>query len=184
MRPSIPPVEFPAESCYYDDTIVESRMRLNGGGGEMKRLAWLLFIAILSFNTVAFTLPASDPTMPASPPAMPGRNVNCHNVGGLRLCASVSEATVVPGSFITIYGLMKLRGVGVAGQVMRVEWHGRTSATCVGVTDASGLASCTTYVPSNLVGGRIVNVKLRLDKYKVTTHFRIKDIDRNPESVE
>jgi hypothetical protein len=144
----------------------------------MKRLGLLLLIAILSLNTVAFTLPSSDPEFLA----MPGRNVNCHNVGGLRLCASVSEATVVPGSFITIYGSMKLRGVGVAGQVMRVEWHGRTSATCVGVTDASGLASCTTYVPTSIVGGRSVNVKLRLDHYKVTTHFRIKSTERNPES--
>lgn len=165
----------------------------------MKRLAWLLLVVILSFNTVGFSLPASHPTpaaailsapplapplFPAPAPAaasIPGYNVVCNNIGPLRLCASVSESRVLPGSFLTVYGLMRTRGEPIQGQVMQVVWHGHTSATCIGLTDEDGLASCTTYVPASMASGYKVYVKVLLDKYKILTSFRTKDITQDPQ---
>lgn len=142
----------------------------------MKRLAWLLFIAIFSFSTLAFDVQAPPPEPSA------GRNQNCHNVRLVRICAWVAEGVVRPGSSVTVYGSMFKKGEGVPGQLMRVVWSGRTTQTCLGVTDATGVASCTTYIPSYLTVGRSVNVKVWMDKYKINTQFRIKVGDRNSES--
>ena len=129
----------------------------------MKRLSWLLLAIIMALSTAGFA-PLESPKGPfsstiSSPPAgadlgsmagsIPGYNIVCHNVRATRLCASVSERRVTPGSYVTIYGSMKTRGVGVPGQVMNVVWASNVTATCIGVTDATGLASCSTYVPAN-----------------------------------
>ena len=142
----------------------------------MKRLAWLLLIAILSFSTVAFTVPAPPPNLSAA------RNQNCHNIRLVRVCSWVEEGVVKPGSSVTIYGSIKSKGEGVAGQILRVVWSARTTQSCLGVTDSTGVASCTTYVPSYLSSGRSVNVKVWIDKFKVNTHFRIKVGNRGSES--
>lgn len=164
----------------------------------MKRLAWLLLIAIVSFNTAGFAASASLPAQPSTsisiPPAgpdpaplaasIPGYNVECHNIGPTRLCTSVSAVRVKPGSFITVYGMMKERGKGVPGQVMTVVWHASSSASCIGVTDENGLASCSTYVPTTISGAHRVVVWVWLDKFKITTRFRIKDSSTDPESTD
>jgi hypothetical protein len=142
----------------------------------MKRLAWLLLIAILAFSTVAFDLPAPPPALSA------GQNRTCHNVRLMRICTWVSEGVVRPGSSVTIYGSLSRKGEAVSGQLMRVIWSSKTTQTCLGITDATGVASCTTYVPRNLSTGRSVNVKVWMDKYKITTQFRIKVGDRDRES--
>jgi hypothetical protein len=142
----------------------------------MKRLAGLLLMLILSFNTVGFSLPAPSSTFTAA------RNRNCHNIHQVRVCAWVEEGVVVPGSFVTVYGSMKTRGEGVPGQIVRVVWSAKTTATCIGVTDATGVASCTTYVPSSISRGRSVTVKVWVDKFKINTHFRIKFNERDRDS--
>jgi hypothetical protein len=160
----------------------------------MKRLAWLLLIVVLSLNTLGFSTPPSPPAAVsatfANPPSLagetplqasiPGVNASCHHLRALRLCASVSEKVIVPGSFVTIYGSMKIRGEGVQGKLMRVLWHSRTSASCYGVTDENGLASCSTYFPARIARGHKVYVRVWLDGHKVTTHFRTKYLSRDP----
>jgi hypothetical protein len=141
----------------------------------MKRLIGLLLIAILSFSTVAFS-------MPAPPSGLDARNQTCHNVRLVKICSSVSEAVVLPGSYVTIYGSITRKGVGIPGQIMRVVWSARKTQTCIGVTDATGVASCSTYVPSYISSGRTVNVKVWVDKYKINTHFRIKVGGRGADS--
>jgi hypothetical protein len=90
-----------------------------------------MLMLILSFNTVGFSRPAPPSALTTA------RNQNCHNVRQVRVCAWVSEGVVVPGSYVTIYGSMRLKGVGVAGELMRVIWSAKTTATCLGVTDAN-----------------------------------------------
>ena len=164
----------------------------------MKRLAWLLLIVILSLNTLGFTLPASPPapgsSIPSNPPNLPetafdagfipGHNLVCHNIGQRRVCASVSEARVLPGSVLTVYGMLRLRGEGVPGVIMNVIWAGRITETCVGVTDSSGVASCNTFVPSYMKQGYRVTVKVLLDHYKVSTNFRTRDTSHANEKKE
>ena len=113
----------------------------------MKRLSWLLLVAGLSLSTVGFAPPAGAVPAPLDG-SIPGRNVVCHNIRSTRLCASVSEARVRPGSYVTIYGQMRNRGVGVRGQIMRVVWSSNITVSCLGLTDETGLASCRTYVPA------------------------------------
>jgi hypothetical protein len=151
----------------------------------MKRLTWLLLAVCLSFSTVGFAAPpsprASIPTDSYSPPAgidpaapaayMPGDHVVCHEIRAKRLCVSVSEGSVRPGSYVTIYGMMKDKGVGVPGMIMNVIWASNVTVTCVGITDADGLASCTTYVPASTLEARKVYVKVHIDHFKLLTFF-------------
>ena len=154
----------------------------------MKRLAWLLLMAVLSFSTVGYSIPASPPAPVSisqpSPAAgrIPGYNIICDDVRGIHLCASVSEALVVPGSWVTIYGLMMTKGAPIQGMIMRVAWHSSTSVTCIGVTDETGLASCTTYVPAKMARGYKVYVKVYLDHYKMGTSFRTRDMTHEEQS--
>ncbi len=151
----------------------------------MKRLSWLLLAAILTFSTLGFA-PLDSAAAPASSTTsgpvsgaeaqglaayIPGFNIVCHEIRSRRVCVSVSEARVRPGSSITIYGLMRYKGAGVPGQIMRVVWASNVTATCIGVTDSSGLASCTTYVPSSTRPARQVRVKVWVDKFKLLTSF-------------
>ena len=152
----------------------------------MKRLLLLLLAVILSFSTTGFSPPVSategsGSTSAFGPPggvdqtglaaSIPGYNIVCHNVRNTRLCVSVSSARVRPGSFVTIYGLIRRSGLGVQGQIMRVIWASHVTATCIGVTDETGLASCTTYVPASTPSGKKVHVKVWIDKYKLMTSF-------------
>ncbi len=154
----------------------------------MKRLSGLLLAAVLTFSSLGFA-PLDSAAAPAagttSGPAsgaeadglaafIPGYNVVCHEIRSRRVCASVSEARVRPGSSITIYGLMRYKGAGVPGQIMRVVWASSVTATCIGVTDSTGLASCTTYVPSSTRAARQVRVKVWIDKFKLLTSFMTK----------
>ena len=162
----------------------------------MKRLSWFLLALTLSFSTVGFASPQSpngsvSDTLSRPPAAadqallagaIPGRNIVCHNIRQTRLCVSVSEARVLPGSIITIYGLMRTRGVGVPGQIMRVVWASKVTATCIGVTDATGVASCSTYVPANASAPRQARVRVWIDKYKLSTFFMIRNSGRDPDS--
>jgi hypothetical protein len=142
----------------------------------MKSAALLLLAVFLAIGTLGFSAPAPNSGITAA------RNQNCHNVRLVRVCASVSAGVVKPGDAVTIYGSIKQKGVGVPGQLMRVVWSAKITQTCLGVTDANGVASCTTYVPSYLNGGRSVNVKVWMDKYKINTHFRIKESGRDSKS--
>ncbi|HET6846393.1 MAG TPA: hypothetical protein VFH29_06130 [Anaerolineales bacterium] len=142
----------------------------------MKRLAWLLLIVIFAFSTVAFAAPAPPSDLTPAP------NQQCHNIRLVRVCSWVEAGVVKPGSSVTIYGSYKSKGVGVPGQIMRVVWSARVTQTCIGVTDSTGVASCTTYVPSYLSSGRTVTVKVWVDKYKINTHFRIKVGNRGSDS--
>jgi hypothetical protein len=155
----------------------------------MKRLSGLLLAVILLLSTLGFApleslqetiSTAPDPRAPAG--SIPGRNVVCHNIRQTRLCVSVSESRVRPGSYVTIYGLMRTRGVGVPGQIMRVVWASKVTVSCIGVTDANGLASCSTYVPANATSPRQVRVRVWIDKYKLTTLFMVRNAGRDPDS--
>ena len=162
----------------------------------MKRRAWLLLAAVLSFNTAGFAPPASPlaslSTTISGPPAgadrgplaasIPGYNVVCENIRATRLCVSVSDARVKPGSYVTVYGMMKTRGVGEAGKIMRVMWSSRASATCIGLTDENGLASCRTYVPLRTAGARNVHVRVWMDKFKLATSFITRRTSQDPRS--
>ena len=106
------------------------------------------------------------------PASIPGYNIVCHNIRNTRVCVSVSAARVRPGSFVTIYGLIRRSGVGVPGMLMQVIWASHTTATCIGVTDETGLASCTTFVPASTPDAKKVYVKVWIDKYKLLTSFR------------
>ena len=145
----------------------------------MKRLAWLLLVLVLSFSTVGFAPPAGADPAPLDA-SIPGKNVVCHNIRAYRLCASVSEARVRPGSYVTIYGLMRSRGVGVPGQIMRVVWSSNVTVSCIGITDETGLASCSTYVPARTPAARKVHVKVWLDKYKLQTSFMTRHPFQDP----
>ena len=162
----------------------------------MKPMAWLLLAGILSFNTAGFA-PAESPrgsfsTTVSSPPAgadpvplaasIPGYNVVCQNKRATRLCVSVSEARVRPGSYVTVYGMMKTKGVGEAGKIMRVVWSSKVTATCIGLTDENGLASCRTYVPRQIAGGRKVHLRIWIDKYKLSTSFATRNASQDPQS--
>ena len=153
----------------------------------MKRVAWLLLLAVLSFNSVGFAQ-ASSPTRSISstisvappmlqPPtialSIPGNNGVCTNIGATRICASVSPARTAPHTYLTIYGMQKIRGVGQAGTIMTATWRSKGTASCSAVTDASGMASCTAYF-SGATKGHIVRVKVAIGKYKLTTHFTSK----------
>ncbi len=137
----------------------------------MRRLAKLLLAAAFVFSTVGFAVPDSAPESGFAIGAVAAPNQNCHNVALYRICAWVSDARIKPGESITIYGMLKKKGVGVPGKIMRVIWSSKTTATCSAVTDSTGIASCTTFVPSNTPGGKRINVIVRMDKYKVTTSF-------------
>ena len=145
----------------------------------MKRLSWLLLVAVLSIGTVGFAPPSGTAPAPLEA-SIPGRNIVCHNIRAYRLCASVSEARVKPGSYVTIYGLLRSRGVGVPGKIMRVVWSSNVTVSCVGITDETGLASCTTYVPARTPAGRKVNVKVWIDKYKLQTSFMTRHPYQDP----
>jgi hypothetical protein len=145
----------------------------------MKRLSWLLLVLVLSFSTVGFAPPAGEEPAPMEG-SIPGHNIVCHNIRATRLCASVSEARVRPGSWVTIYGLMRNRGVGVKGQIMRVVWSSNITVSCIGITDETGLASCSTYVPARTPAARKVNVKVWLDKYKLQTSFMTRHPFQDP----
>ena len=153
----------------------------------MKRVAWLLLLAILSFNSVGFA-EASSPTGSISstisyappmllPPtvglAIPGQNARCTNVGAVRICTSVYPARAAPHSYVTVNGMMKIKGVGQAGKIMTATWRSKGTASCSAVTDADGMASCTAYFPG-ATKGRSVRVKVTIDRYKLTTHFTSK----------
>jgi hypothetical protein len=145
----------------------------------MKRLSLLLLAAILSLGTVGFAPPAAEQPGP-SEGAIPGYNIVCHNIRAIRLCASVSEARVTPGSFVTIYGLMRTRGVGVPGEIMRVVWSSNVTVSCLGITDETGLASCTTYVPARTPNARKVHVRVWIDHYKLQTAFMTRHPYQDP----
>ena len=153
----------------------------------MKRVAWLLLLAFLSFNSVGFTEASSSTRSISSttsnaplmlqPPTMalsiPGKNAVCTNVGATRICASVSPARVAPHTYLTVYGMQKIRGVGQAGQIMTATWRSKGTASCSAVTDASGMASCTAYF-SGGTKGHPVRVKVTIGKYNLTAHFTSK----------
>jgi len=150
----------------------------------MKRLAWLPLVVVLLFSTVGFTQSNSTASSVTSgitsPPAlsdprpaalvMPGYNAVCKNIGATRVCTSVSDARVTPGTRITVYGMLKRKGVGQAGITMKVAWQSKGTVTCSGVTDENGLASCTAYFPGGNKGHK-VRVKVTIGKYKVNTYF-------------
>jgi hypothetical protein len=145
----------------------------------MKRLSWLLLVLVLSFSTVGFAPPAGVNPAPLEA-FIPGYNIVCHNVRLTRICASVSEAKIRPGSYVIIYGLMRTRGVGVPGEIMRVVWSSNVTVSCIGITDDTGLASCSTYVPARTPTARKVHVKVWIDKYKLQTSFMTRHPHQDP----
>jgi hypothetical protein len=145
----------------------------------MKRLSWLLLVLVLSFSTLGFAPPTGADPAPLDA-SIPGKNVVCHNIRAYRLCASVSESRIRPGSFVTIYGLMRTRGVGVPGKIMRVVWSSNVTVSCIGITDETGLASCSTYVPARTPTARKVHVKVWIDKYKLQTSFMTRHPYQDP----
>jgi hypothetical protein len=147
----------------------------------MKRLVQLLLATVFVFSTVGFALPNSPPESISAIGSVLAPNLDCHNVGLLRVCAWVSDAKLTPGSYITVYGMLKRKGAGVAGKIMRVIWASKTTETCIGVTDATGVASCTTYVPRNTPGGKRIHVIVRIDKYKITTFFNTRGVSQDPQ---
>ena len=153
----------------------------------MKRVAWPLVLAFLSFNTLGFT-PTAAPTRPISSAthnpapllqplplalAIPGKNARCENIGPTRVCASVYPARVGAHAYITVYGMVKVQGVGQPGLVMTATWRSKSVGSCSAVTDSQGMASCTTWFPG-ATKGHSVRVKVSIGKYKLTTHFTAK----------
>ena len=153
----------------------------------MKRVAWLLLIAFLSFDTVGFAQ-ADSPTrsvtstIPGAPEmldpptialSIPGNNAVCTNSGATRICASESTSRAAASTYVTIYGMMKIRGVGQPGQIMTATWYIKRTTSCSAVTDANGMASCSAYF-SGGTKGHTVHVKVTIGKYRLTTHFTSK----------
>ena len=153
----------------------------------MRRVARPLLLSFLVLSMVGFS-PALAPTalmssaITSAPPmfqppttalAIPGRNPACTNVGATRICASVSTARAAAHTYVTVNGMMKIKGVGQAGQIMTVTWRSKVAASCSAVTDANGMASCSTYFPG-ATKGRIIRVKVTIGKHKLTTHFTSK----------
>lgn len=149
----------------------------------MKRLPCLLIVLVLMFSTVGFAPPVGIDLTPLDA-SIPGVNVVCDNIRAMRLCASVSETRVRPGSYVTIYGLMRIRSVAVPGQIMRVVWSSNITVSCIGITDETGLASCRTYVPARTPAARKVHVKVWIDKYKLQTSFMTRHRHEDPPESE
>jgi hypothetical protein len=153
----------------------------------MKRVASLLLMAFLAFNSVGLAQADSPTTLISSPIskappllrpptmdlAIPGKNARCTNVGPTRICVSVSNPRPAPRTFVTVYGMVKRQGVGQPGQIMTVTWRSNGVGSCVAVTDSQGMAACTAYF-AGAAKGHIVRVKVTIDKYKLATHFTSK----------
>lgn len=151
----------------------------------MKRLAWLLIIGILSFNTVGFTrsglIPSSFSSSGTTSPAlarapwmdlsMPGDNSVCEKTRAARACASVSNGRPAPKTYVTVYGALRIRGEPQQGEPMKATLRFKgSSASCTGMTDSNGLASCSIYFAGGS-GGRRVGVKVRVGQYTIDTYF-------------
>ncbi len=153
----------------------------------MKRVAWLLILSVLSFNTLGFRPLASttgsislqssnvQPSLNLQPLAvwLPGTHAVCNNTGATRVCASVSTARAESHTYVTVYGVIKTSGVGQAGKIMTATLLSKGSATCSAVTDSDGMASCSIYF-SGLAKGNVVRVKVTIGKYKLMPHFAAK----------
>jgi hypothetical protein len=146
----------------------------------MRRLAWLLLVVALAFGTVGFT-PADAPLSLASPNApvfsipppmalsIPGDNANCTNIRATRICVSVSDARPAPGSRLTIYGMLKTRGVGQSGKNMKAMWRSKGTVSCTAVTDESGIGRCSATF-SGAGKGQKVRIKVTIGKFTLSTY--------------
>ncbi|HVN53469.1 MAG TPA: hypothetical protein VMT46_03990 [Anaerolineaceae bacterium] len=100
-----------------------------------------------------------------------GENVQCAASGPAQICAWVSNGSPRQNSTVTVYGRLLVNNVGQAGQSMATTWHYKTTTpTCPGLTEGTGIASCSRSIGGATVGYQ-VNVDVSIGGYGVTTWF-------------
>jgi hypothetical protein len=149
----------------------------------MKRLAWLVVIAVLSLNSLGFSSPnfpiASSSSIGSNPPAVaggpgidlsiPGKGAHCSKVHATRICVSVSNRKPADGSYVTVYGQLKLRGTGIRGKIMTASWRYKgKSHNCTAVTDSAGLASCVLRI-GGVAKGQNVHISVTIGNFSEDT---------------
>lgn len=151
----------------------------------MKRLAWFFLIAVLSLNSLGFSSTnypiASSSSIGSNPPALagapgvdlsiPGKAAHCTKVHATRICASISNRKPSNGTYVTIYGQLKLRGSGIRGKIMTASWRYKgKSHNCTAVTDSSGLAQCVLRI-SGVAKGQTVKVSVSIGNFSKETQL-------------
>jgi hypothetical protein len=114
----------------------------------------------------------NDPNPPApwSPPP-PQQQQGDH----VTYTASVSNPNPTDNSTVTVSGTFKNNGQPVAEVVMNTAWfYKTTTSTCSGVTDATGVASCSRDISRATVGYTVdieVTFMWNNQLYKTSTSF-------------
>lgn len=90
----------------------------------------------------------------------------------------MSDRTPKRNSRVTVYGRITKDGKGVKGVPMNTTWQlANSTATCGGVSDGSGRASCTMRL-GNISKGTEVQVRVAFgyqgQEYAATTSFRVR----------
>jgi hypothetical protein len=122
------------------------------------------------FLVITFDLPPleEEPT----PGPMPGQNEQCNTYGDVLICASVSNASPVQNSNVTVYGRLTINGWAQPDKQMFTTWHYKsTTPTCNdGITNIDGIANCARSIGRATIGYQ-VNIDVTIDGYSVTTSF-------------
>src|SRR4029453_15297488 len=87
-------------------------------GKKMKSGSW--FVLSLVLFGLSFAFVPSEAA--ASATAMPGENLVCKTNGNERIWASVSDASPKQYTYGTVYGRLRVNGVGQSGKVMQASW--------------------------------------------------------------
>jgi beta-lactamase superfamily II metal-dependent hydrolase len=122
-------------------------------------------------DTADYSYSAYLPVIASPPAPMPGYNVQCSQSASVQICASVSDPNPVQNESVTVYGRLRVNGVGQAGQTMNAVWHYKSSTpSCSGMTGSDGVGSCSRQIGLASIG-YTVTVNVSISGYAVNTSF-------------
>lgn len=102
---------------------------------------------------------------------MPGVNVQCRQMVGAEICASVSTTAPRQKASLTVFGRLTLNGKPQMGQAMSSVWRLKDSTvSCGETTDGDGLAVCERSL-GRVASGFTVSVDVRIAGYTTRTSF-------------
>lgn len=131
-----------------------------------------------SFTPTATLSPTPTPVPSATPRPTRAPTATPEPARDIKVTARMSDRTVSRNSRVTVYGRITGDGKGIEGVPMKTVWRFKNSvATCGGVSDRDGQASCTLRL-SNVSKGTEVQVLVTFtyqgQTYTATTSFRVR----------